>query len=52
MSLGRMLGQQNLGRRQNPLATLWRLHHNLGVAPVAAKGTRQDYLAYLSAIPA
>ena len=26
--------------------------YNLGAAPVAAKGTTQDYLAYLSAIPA
>jgi hypothetical protein len=26
--------------------------YNLGAAPVAAKGTTQDYLVYLSAIPA
>jgi hypothetical protein len=26
--------------------------YNLGAAPVAAKGTTQDYLTYLSAIPA
>src|ERR1700739_271657 len=31
--------------------SLGRLHYNLGVAPVAAKGTTQDYLAHSSAIP-
>ena len=28
------------------------LHYNLGVAPVDAKGTRQDYLTHPSRIPA
>ena len=28
------------------------LYYNLGVAPVDAKGTRQDYLAQVSRIPA
>ena len=28
------------------------LHYNLGVAPVDAKGTTQDYLTHPSAIPA
>jgi hypothetical protein len=36
------------GTRESPV----RLLHNLGAAPVAAKGTTQDYLAYLNAIPA
>jgi hypothetical protein len=31
--------------------SLGRLHYNLGAAPVAAKGTMQDYLAHLKAIP-
>src|ERR1700676_1892950 len=30
---------------------LGRLHYNLGAAPVAAKGTTQDYLTHVSAIP-
>jgi len=28
------------------------LHYNLGVTPVDAKGTRQDYLTHVSQIPA
>src|ERR1700712_2178969 len=42
--LGSLLGQA----RGNPSG---QLHYNLGVAPVAAKGTNQDYLAHPSAIP-
>jgi hypothetical protein len=38
-----------LGRHdENP----GRLHYNLGVAPVDAKGTTPDYLTHPSAIPA
>jgi hypothetical protein len=38
-----------VGRHQESLG---RLHYNLGAAPVAAKGTMEDNLAHLSAIPA
>src|SRR5260370_41291892 len=31
--------------------SLGRLRYNLGAAPVAAKGTTQDYLTHLSGIP-
>src|SRR5260370_17482046 len=43
-SLGSVL---RAGTRQS----LGQLHYNLGAAPVAAKGTKQDYLAHLSGIP-
>ena len=45
MSLGSVLGQRE-GISPGPL------HTNLGVAPVDAKGTRQDYLTHVSRIPA
>jgi hypothetical protein len=35
------------GRREIPRSPLGRLLYNLGVAPVDAKGTTQDYLAHL-----
>ena len=45
MSLGSVL---EAGTRE----ALGPLHYNLGVAPVDAKGTRQDYLTHVSRIPA
>lgn len=45
MSLGSVL---EAGTRESPGP----LHTNLGVAPVDAKGTRQDYLTHVSRIPA
>ena len=45
MSLGSVL---EAGARESPGP----LHTNLGVAPVDAKGTRQDYLTHVSRIPA
>jgi hypothetical protein len=49
MSSGRQAGLMSSGRHEGiPRSTAY----NLGAAPVAAKGTTQDYLAYLSAIPA
>ena len=45
MSLGSVL---EAGTRESPGP----LHTNLGVAPVRAKGTRQDYLTHVSRIPA
>jgi hypothetical protein len=42
------LGSAPLGRQEKFLG---RLHYNLGAAPVAAKGTTQDYLTHVSAIP-
>jgi hypothetical protein len=44
---GSIFGSLSGWRRGNPP----RLLYNLGVTPVDAKGTRQDYLAHPSAIP-